>query len=196
MAKEIERRFLVDESSLSNKYNHINYINQGYLIKPGESTTVRVRISLLNSIGVEHDSKIINAGSYLTIKIQESYGSVDEFEYRIPIGDAKKLLLECDKVISKFRYVYKYDKYIIELDKFEKDLSGIIIAEVELDDINKEFPMPPYFTHEVTGIRELSNFSMINNPDRAKEIIKQIKFGAYELPSTNYRKENVHTSKN
>ena len=75
MGKEIERKFLVDQSSLPSDINGTEY-SQSY-ISINESGVVRVRIKEETAV--------------LTIKSGGLEISRDEFEYEIPLEDAKAL---------------------------------------------------------------------------------------------------------
>jgi adenylate cyclase len=75
MAKEIERKFLVDKSKLPKNLPKPHNITQGYIQAKG--ATVRIRIS---------DNK-----AYLTLKGKTEGISRSEFEYPIPFEDAKSL---------------------------------------------------------------------------------------------------------
>ena len=94
MGKEIERKFLVDKSRLPNNLEGTKY-TQGY-ISITDSGIVRVRIK--GDIAV------------ITIK-SAGLGIIrDEFEYQIPMDDAKSLLeLFNDGVIYKTRYEIDYE---------------------------------------------------------------------------------------
>ena len=78
MAQEIERKFLVDSSKLPANLPQPHKITQGYIQAKG--ATVRIRIS--------------NDKAYLTLKGKTKGISRSEFEYQIPLEDAKNMLQE------------------------------------------------------------------------------------------------------
>jgi CYTH domain-containing protein len=87
MAIEIERKFLVVGEEWRSA--PAVYFCQGYLNRAKERT-VRVRVA--GDLG------------YLTIKGVSEGASRAEFEYEIPLADAKQLLALCDgPVIEKYR---------------------------------------------------------------------------------------------
>ena len=58
----------------------------------------------------------------------------DEFEYEIPMDEAKQLLnLYCKRpYIEKTRHYVEYQHHLFEIDEFAGDNEGLIVAEVEL----------------------------------------------------------------
>ena len=142
MGKEIERKFLVDKSRLPNNLEGTKY-TQGY-ISITDSGIVRVRIK--GDIAV------------ITIK-SAGLGIIrDEFEYQIPMDDAKSLLeLFNDGVIYKTRYDVVYEGKKWEIDQFHKENEGLWIAEIELQFENESFEIPKWVLEEVTGNEKYYN---------------------------------------
>jgi len=149
MAKEIERKFLVDSSKLPT-LPPPNHIIQGYI--PAQNATVRVRIK--------------NNNAYLTLKGKSKGLSRSEFEYPIPLSDAKNMLQElCIKpYIEKNRYNIVVGNHTWELDIFEGANSGLIIAEVELKSEDEEFIKPSWITKEVSFDARYRNSYLVNHP--------------------------------
>jgi len=142
MGKEIERKFLVDKSLLPNNLKGTKY-TQGY-ISITDSGIVRVRIK--GDIAV------------ITIKSAGLGISRDEFEYQIPMDDAKSLLeLFNDGVIYKTRYDIVYEGKKWEIDQFHKENEGLWIAEIELQFENESFEIPKWVLEEVTGNEKYYN---------------------------------------
>ena len=142
MGKEIERKFLVDKSRLPNNLEGRKY-TQGY-ISITDSGIVRVRIK--GDIAV------------ITIKSAGLGISRDEFEYQIPMDDAKSLLeLFNDGVIYKTRYDIVYEGKKWEIDQFHKENEGLWIAEIELQFENESFEIPKWVLEEVTGNEKYYN---------------------------------------
>ena len=77
MAKEIERKFLVENTNFKVSATHSYEITQGYLSRRIDST-VRVRIK---------DDK-----AFLTVKGRNNGAVRDEWEYEIPVADARDML--------------------------------------------------------------------------------------------------------
>ena len=124
MAKEIERKFLVDQDLLPKNIIGEEYI-QAY-IAINDQGIVRIRIK--GSIAL------------LTIKTSEKGMTRNEFEYEVPLEDAKSLVeLFNDKIIYKTRYKITIDKKLWEVDEFHKENKGLWLAEIELESENELF---------------------------------------------------------
>lgn len=150
MGTEIERKFLVKNGSYK-KLSHGVYYKQGYLSTEKEKT-IRVRI---------YDNK-----GFITIKGKTNGISRLEYEYKIPPKDAEEILnFLCGKlIIEKYRYHYKYQGFLWEIDEFLGDNEGLVVAEIELPDENQEFCKPGWIGKEVTQVRRYSNASLVKNP--------------------------------
>ena len=149
MGKEIERKFLVDKSRLPNNLEGTKY-TQGY-ISITDSGIVRVRIK--GDIAV------------ITIKSAGLGISRDEFEYQIPMDDAKSLLeLFNNGVIYKTRYDIVYEGKKWEIDQFYGDNEGLWIAEIELQSEQESFELPEWTTEEVTGNEKYYNSYLSKHP--------------------------------
>lgn len=148
MPKEIERKFLVKNDAWRTT-SGTNY-RQGYLSSVKERT-VRVRV-------------IENKG-FLTIKGIAVGATRLEFEYEIPRRDADILLGICEQpLIEKKRYRVEHKGFIWEVDEFFGDNQGLIIAELELESEDQEFPRPDWAGEEVTGDSRYFNSNLIKNP--------------------------------
>ena len=135
MAKEIERKFLVNRD-LFKPTSEGDYIAQGYLSSTPERT-VRVRIK--------------NNRGYLTVKGKNTGISRSEFEYEIPTNDAKELLTLCEpSIIVKRRYNINVNDSKWEVDIFEGDNEGLIVAEIELASEDESFSKPDWIGEEVS----------------------------------------------
>lgn len=147
---EIERKFLV----LSDEYKSLgkpNFISQGYLCSDNKRT-VRVRIK--------------NEEAFLTIKSKTIGISREEFEYKIPLNEAKFILEKlCDKpIIEKNRYEIKFQNKIWEVDEFLGDNFGLILAEIELNSEDENFEKPNWVGEEVSKDPKYFNSNLAKNP--------------------------------
>lgn len=149
MSIEIERKFLVDTSKLPPLTNGIK-ISQGYLL--AHSPSIRIRIA--------------NDKAFLTIKGKPTNSiSRSEFEYEIPLNDGIELLKECKElIISKTRYEIIHEKHLWELDVFEEENSGLIVAEIELTSEDESFALPSWVTSEVSNDTRYTNANLISHP--------------------------------
>lgn len=155
MGKEIERKFLVDESKL--KYTGVPMIiTQGYLLID-DNKVIRIR-----TINTNFNATQV---AYITIKSSVVGITRDEFEYEIPYLDAISMLGMCDKVIEKIRYnIYNdEDDFVWELDIFKGDNKGLFVAEIELKNEDDKFFKPDWITTEVTNDKRYYNSNLINN---------------------------------
>ena len=136
---EIERKFLVTSTDFISESQEHFEIAQGYLSSHPERT-VRVRIK---------ENK-----AYLTIKGKGNESGMSRFEWEneIPLDDAKKLLVLCEKgAISKTRYNIKKGNHTFEVDVFHDANDGLIIAEIELNSEEEIFEKPKWLGEEVTN---------------------------------------------
>jgi adenylate cyclase len=152
MALEIERKFLV-EKSLWNPNVEGLFIAQGYLNRDPERT-VRVRI--------------YGEKGFLTIKGKSEGASRAEFEYEIPIDEAKALLELCYKpIIEKVRYRVEYEGMIWEVDDFKGENAGLLMAEIELNSEEQPFKLPSWAKEEVTSDNRYFNSFLSMHPFRS-----------------------------
>lgn len=147
--KEIERKFLCNNRVLNEILGNSNIakadnIVQGYL---SADPTVRVRI-------VETVDKTT---AFLTIK-GKGLITRDEFEYNIPVEDAKEMLEKLsDRQLKKTRYYIDFKNHSWSVDVFP---NGLILAEIELSDENEKFEVPPWVIMEISLIKEFSNVAL------------------------------------
>lgn len=143
MGKEIERKFLVMDDGYKNRATSVASISQGYL-STDPDRTVRVRIA---------DDR-----GYLTIKSRNVGISRGEWEYEIPVKDARQLIALCPtlQVVTKKRY--RVGRW--EIDEFEGKLKGLTVAEIELSSEQEEFELPPFIGREVSGDPRYYNSSL------------------------------------
>jgi len=151
MAFEIERKFLVNIplwEALEKPAGQIYC--QGYIYSDADKT-IRVRTN--------------GAHAYLTIKGKTTGATRSEYEYAIPLQDAENLLDEfCQNLIRKTRYVIPFGKHTWEVDVFDGENKGLIVAEIELTDENEFFDLPPWVTEEVTADARYYNAHLVAHP--------------------------------
>ena len=136
MAVEIERKFLVRDTSWKDSVRRSIVIKQGYLSTDPDRT---VRIRIKGDQGV------------LTVKGRSSGVSRAEFEYETPRDDAEAMLALCDDVpIEKIRHEILIGGKLWELDVFEGANQGLVLAEIELADENEVFELPSWVEKEVS----------------------------------------------
>lgn len=151
---EIERKFLLTDTSYRDRAIAVHTIKQGYISKmPGR--TVRVRI---------YDDTAI-----LTVKIRTAgtHFTRHEWEYEISMADAIEMLqLSISPLIEKKRWIIPATsddpnaQLIWEIDEFEGRLQGLTLAEIELTDESQVFDKPSFIGEEVTGDPRYYNANM------------------------------------
>lgn len=150
MAIEIERKFLV-KHKLVPEPNHKIKMVQGYI--PSEMGTV-VRLRTENEV------------AKLTIKAKKSDLVRYEYEYEIPVADALEMLEKlCEKpLIEKTRHLIPFGNHTWEVDYFEGENKGLIVAEIELTEENETFELPDWVDREVTDKKEYRNNYLAQHP--------------------------------
>jgi adenylate cyclase len=150
---EIERKFLVTSDAWLEAVRESAYFRQGYLSNE-INCSVRVRIA--------GDQAWLNLKS-VTIGAQRH-----EFDYAIPVADAHRMLdvLTCKPVIEKTRYFVDIGPHTWEIDVFEGDNAGLVVAEIELDSADEAFEKPDWAGEEVTYDPRYYNTSLSTNPYR------------------------------
>lgn len=146
MAVEIERKFLVVSSAWRGEHSARRHYRQGYLAR-ADRASVRVRSD--------------GERAWLNIKAAVAGASRAEFEYPLPLDDALFMLDElCSAgVIEKMRYWVPFAGHIWEVDVFEGDNAGLVVAEVELGAPDEAVTLPPWVGEEVTDdIRYYNNY--------------------------------------
>ena len=153
MAQEIERKFLVKgDAYKALAFNHSS-IAQGYIVSGG-GRSVRVRIR--------------GDKGYLTIKGASNADGLSryEFETEISLADASDLMLLCEPgIVLKTRWLVRAtDGHVFEVDEFEGDNEGLVMAEVELKSEDETFEKPDFIGQEVTGDRRFYNSHLRRYP--------------------------------
>jgi len=150
MAKEIERKFLVRGNTWRGQDGGKRY-RQGYLSTVKERT-VRVRTT--------------GDKGFITIKGESVSATRSEYEYEIPLVDANEMLDRlCERpLIEKTRYRVSHEGLVWEIDEFEGDNRGLIIAEIELKDETQSVTLPGWIGQEVTGDPRYFNANLVANP--------------------------------
>ncbi len=151
MPLEIERKFLVKGKQWQTQADGGRRIRQAYLSN-NTKNSVRVRI-------------IDDARAKLTVK--SSYRGIvrDEFEYEIPLDDARGLIeLRQSTIIDKVRYKVRSGGIVWEIDEFFGANAGLVMAEVELTDADQRITLPDWIGREVTGDRRYNNSQLAAHP--------------------------------
>lgn len=149
---EIERKFLVKNQDFKAVAFQKEKIFQGYLNSDPERT-VRIRIR--------------GEKGFLTIKGRSSENGLSRYEWEqeIPVKEASELKKLCEPgEIEKIRYLVRSGKLVFEVDEFQGENEGLILAEVELENEEAEVEKPSWMGKEVTGDRKYYNSYLNKNP--------------------------------
>ena len=151
MGIEIEKKFLV--TTLPADLSPGVDICQGYLVNSPDKV-VRVRIKGEKGI--------------LTIKGRAVALVRPEFEYEIPVTDAREMLDRfCDgRIIEKCRHTCVHQGMTWVIDRFSGASQGLVVAEIELSSPDQPFTVPPWAGPEVTQDPRYLNASLANHPYR------------------------------
>jgi adenylate cyclase len=150
MGHEIERKFLVRGDAWRVDATRCAY-RQGFLSTEPERT-VRVRVA--------------GDRAWLTIKGISVGARRDEYEYEIPRDDASRLLDTLCKrpLIEKVRHTLLVGDHSWEVDVFEGDNAGLVVAEVELSAEDEAFERPVWLGDEVTDDPRYFNSNLVGHP--------------------------------
>ena len=147
MGQEIERKFLTSSRSWQSAVSEVSDISQVYLAST-DSVSVRIR--------VKNDDK-----AFLTVKSTDAGPSRLEFEYPIPVDEAKALFdLRIGHIVEKRRHIVVFEGHRWEVDLFRGVLDGLVMAELELDDAEQQFRKPDWLGEEVTHDPRYYNASL------------------------------------
>jgi adenylate cyclase len=154
MALEIELRFRVSSDAWRAGVARSTRITQGYLAIT-EDSVIRVRV---------RDEK-----GYVTIKSRDGGLARQEFEYAIPLADAKSLLKLCgQRILEKIRHEVNYAGYCWEIDEYSQPLEDLIIAEVEMQSESENPPRPPWIGEDITHDGSLSNAALAQRVEASR----------------------------
>lgn len=150
MALEIERKYLVVGEAWRQDASSVPY-RQGYLATEPERN-VRVRLA--------------GPKAKLTIKGKAEGIARIELEYSIPVEDAETMLdrLCHQPLIEKVRHTVDHEGHEWVIDEFAGVNQGLIVAEIELEAEDQDFPLPPWAGEEVTHDPRYLNANLVSKP--------------------------------
>ncbi len=150
MGVEIERKFLLSGDGWRQLGEPV-LLRQGYLCSDPERT-VRVRIE--------------GETGALTIKSKGSGVRRGEWEYPIPLPEARELLdTLCERpLVEKYRRRIEHAGFTWEVDEFLGENAGLVVAEIELPSEDTVFDRPDWIGQEVSGDKRYYNSSLIRFP--------------------------------
>lgn len=157
MGVEIERKYLVTSDAWRTAAHAVIPMAQGYLndtasIDSGtQKASVRVRIQ--------------GDQAFLNMKSREIGHTRQEFDYPIPVEDARALLALCvGGLIDKRRHLVEHGGLLWEVDEFLGDNAGLVVAEVELASADQAIDLPEWVGEEVTDQVRYYNLALAAKP--------------------------------
>lgn len=157
MGLEIERKFLVSSEAWRTAAHAVIPMAQGYVndaasIESGaQKASVRVRIQ--------------GDAAYLNLKSREIGHTRQEFDYPIPVEDARALLALCvGGLVDKRRHLVHHGGLLWEVDEFLGDNAGLVVAEVELEHAEQAIDLPEWVGEEVTDDVRYYNLALAAHP--------------------------------
>jgi len=151
MPVEIEHKFLLKSDAWREAAYAVKRLRQGYLNNE-KRCSVRVRSD--------------GERGWLNVKSATIGAWRQEFEYEIPLADAEQMLdtLCLKPLIEKSRHHVDVGGHVWEIDVFEGDNAGLVVAEVELGQADEVFQMPDWAGEEVTHDVRYYNTSLSRHP--------------------------------
>lgn len=148
MGQEIERKYRIHCRKIP--LGKGIPIKQGYLPSAG-ACEVRVRIA--------------GNQAFLTLKSKSEGITRGEFEYPVPVSDAKQILSGfCSQFVEKTRYEVEHAGHTWDVDIFEGENEGLALAEIELQCESETFQKPWWVDEEVTGDVRFYNAQLASRP--------------------------------
>ena len=116
--------------------------------------------------------RIAGDSAFLTLKGKRTHFSAAEFEYPVPVADAREILesMCVNEPIEKWRYIVEHRGYMWEIDEFLGANAGLYIAEIELDTAATVFDRPEWLGEEVSHDPRYSNSSLAQAPFTTWEV--------------------------
>lgn len=158
MGLEIERRFLVRTTAWQDQVRNRVHLSQGYISISPHGVTTRVRH--------DHNQGWLTLKAPVTAGTQPATAPIQrwEFEYAIPLEDARRLLEHCPHQLSKARHVLSLTCGDWVVDCFAGVNYGLVLAEVEMERPDASLALPPWLGPEVSGDGRLSNAALARRP--------------------------------
>ena len=159
MGIEIERKFLVAgegwrDAAVRSVRMAQGYINDMAALREGrQNASVRVRIA--------------GDAAFLNLKSRDPGHTRQEFDYPIPLTDARKLMKLAGHPVAKRRHWIDYQGFTWEVDEFLGDNVGLVVAEIELPAVDAPFSRPPWLGREVTDDQRYYNNHLAEHPYRS-----------------------------
>jgi adenylate cyclase len=151
MPQEIERKFLVKNDRWKQHADAGEYYRQAFIYSRGGKSIVRIRIA--------------GEKAYITLKGKSVNFTRPEFEYPVPLDDARQMLELCDSnSVEKTRYNVQSNGKAWVVDVFDGANAGLVMAEIELTSESEQFDLPDWAGPEVTDDIRYCNSNLAQTP--------------------------------
>jgi adenylate cyclase len=151
MGTEIERKFLLQSDAWRDEVRDSVRLVQGYLAR-GDRSAIRIRIK----------------GDEAELNIKKTLDGINrlEYEYQIPVGDAREILdqVALKPLIDKTRHHVVHGNHLWEIDEFYGDNAGLVVAEIELGNADEDFDRPAWLGEEVSLDQRYYNSNLSELP--------------------------------
>lgn len=151
MALEIEHKYLVKPEAWAKVIPYKSVaLQQAYLLTDPEKT-IRVRT--------------MNDSAYMTIKGKSQGATRLEYEYEIPLNDARELIRNFSShLVEKIRHYVVFEGKTWEVDEFKGHNEGLLVAEIELKAEDEHYLLPDWADNNVTDDPRYANSNLSINP--------------------------------
>lgn len=157
MPLEIERKYLVTSDAWRAAARKVVPMAQGYLNDLAAMDTGAMKTSV--RVRIQGDE------AYLNLKSRELGHTRQEFDYAIPVEDARSLLaLSVGGLVDKRRHYVDYAGHLWEVDEFFGENAGLVVAEIELSSADESFEKPAWIGREVTDSKRYYNLALATRP--------------------------------
>ena len=140
-------------------------------------TVNRLPTDIVNSIDIEQFYMLIDDNFVQRLRIFDDHKAIIslkqncaglkryEFEYSIPLSDAKKIISIGNFLsVKKIRHEVLIDGLKWEVDQFLDKNQGLVIAEVELESENQKLDLPLWIEKDVTNQNKYYNYNLATKP--------------------------------
>jgi len=157
MPLEIERKYRVIGEAWREQAHQVIPMAQGYLNDTASLDSGAQKVSV--RVRIQSDQ------AFLNLKSREIGHTRQEFDYPIPVEQARDLLALCvGGLIDKRRHLVRHGGLLWEVDEFLGDNAGLVVAEVELEHAEQAVDLPEWAGAEVTDEVRYYNLALAARP--------------------------------
>ncbi|HEY0501986.1 MAG TPA: CYTH domain-containing protein [Lysobacter sp.] len=157
MPLEIERKFLVTGNAWRDAAHKVVPMAQGYINDQAAMDSGAMKASVRVRIAGDE--------AFLNLKSRALGHTRQEYDYAIPVEDARGLLALCvGGMVDKRRHYVTHEGHLWEVDEFLGDNAGLVVAEIELASADEAFARPQWVGAEVTDASRYYNLALATRP--------------------------------